>query len=623
MINVNQLTSELRMMPDQALQRMAMMYKNDPYIFPMVISEDMARKKLRQAAQAQAVQPQPTVRDQALMAIEQPPAPAPGIAALQAPNLANMADGGIAGADEIATYADGGDVVMAPGSTPSYQRTAMSPGMLDFAQHSEPVIRMAEGGVPGYAGEGRSLVRLDDYDPLTDILAAQGLRTPAGESYADMKARQRREKELAAAAEAEGRPLARGLRGIESAQMTPSPATYALQQGATALRRALYPTQEELGAAPAAKTSAAAPAAESAPRVPTMGGRSTGVGGPQVGEREAYAAARAAQNRPPAGEQPPAATGAPAFRSDSSLYSLDPAVLRKRAQGIAPTGEYEAMYKELERKELSGLEEREAERERNKPTGKARAGLEALLQEEGKGEAKEFSDAKAFALLSASLAVAAGESPNALTNIAKGLGVGAKEYQAAVKDLKKASRERRLMLADIEEARRLEARGDYDRAEDRKDRAEERRASIRRNTMQGIMGLRLNQDQIAAGFAKAAQEGGIRRDIAGLELGAAQSRLAQQLAAPTGEMRLMAALDPTGMGNIAKGFEAAQQMRREPMTREKLYLEYTKNPLADPAKFGEYVKEYERQFGPLGGTTGAAPQSADSTGFRVVGVRNP
>jgi hypothetical protein len=127
-ININQLTSELRMMPDQALQRMAQMYKQDPYIFPMVIAEDMARKKMRQAAQAQMAQgPQPKVADQALMSMGQQPQAAPGIAALQAPNMQNMADGGIAG------YADGGD----------------------FAQHSEPVVRMSGGGaVQRYQDEG-------------------------------------------------------------------------------------------------------------------------------------------------------------------------------------------------------------------------------------------------------------------------------------------------------------------------------------------------------------------------------------------------------------------------------------------------------------------------------------
>lgn len=168
MINVNQLTSELRMMPDQALQRMAMMYKNDPYIFPMVISEDMARKKLRQAAQADMYQPQPKVADQAIMSMgQQPqPMPAPGIAALQAPNMQGMADGGIAGYDDMATYADGGDVMMAPGSTSSYQRTSMSPGMLDFAQRSEPVVRMAGGGVPRYQAGGRSRNVLQQYEEL-------------------------------------------------------------------------------------------------------------------------------------------------------------------------------------------------------------------------------------------------------------------------------------------------------------------------------------------------------------------------------------------------------------------------------------------------------------------------
>jgi hypothetical protein len=48
-----QITTQLRMLPDQALQRVAMMYKQDPYILPLVVSEDMARKKMRAAAQAQ------------------------------------------------------------------------------------------------------------------------------------------------------------------------------------------------------------------------------------------------------------------------------------------------------------------------------------------------------------------------------------------------------------------------------------------------------------------------------------------------------------------------------------------------------------------------------------------
>lgn len=164
MINVNQFTEQLRMMPDQALQRVAMMYKNDPYILPLVVSEDMARKKLRMAAQAQMAQPQPKVVDQAIMAMGQQPQAAPGLAALRAPNMETMADGGIAG------YADGGD--------------------MDFVDHNEPVVRYADGGAvqrfqqggqpryPGmmqYQGAGDTLLpRTTGYEgmSITEFLSA-------------------------------------------------------------------------------------------------------------------------------------------------------------------------------------------------------------------------------------------------------------------------------------------------------------------------------------------------------------------------------------------------------------------------------------------------------------------
>jgi len=138
MMNINQLTEQLRMLPDQALQRVAMMYKQDPYIFPMVISESMARKKLRMAAQAQGGPqgPQPKVADQALMSMAEPP-PNAGLPGLPAPNMQNMADGGIAG------YADEAD--------------------MDFAQRSEPVVKMADGGVARYR-TGGSTVR--DFEAL-------------------------------------------------------------------------------------------------------------------------------------------------------------------------------------------------------------------------------------------------------------------------------------------------------------------------------------------------------------------------------------------------------------------------------------------------------------------------
>lgn len=119
--NSEKITSQIAMLPDQALKQMAMMHKNDPYVLPLIISEDGRRKQMRQAAQAQmAGMPQPKVADAALAQMGQLPEEQ-GIGMLPAPNMQTMADGGIAG------YGDE-----------------------DVVQRSEPVVRMAAGGVPGY-----------------------------------------------------------------------------------------------------------------------------------------------------------------------------------------------------------------------------------------------------------------------------------------------------------------------------------------------------------------------------------------------------------------------------------------------------------------------------------------
>ena len=129
--NSEKITSQIAMLPDAALKQMAMMHKSDPYVLPLIISEDGRRKQMRQAAQAQmAGMPQPKVADAALAQMGQLPEEQ-GIGALPAPNMQRMADGGIAG------YGDD-------------QEGMAQGGMFDFAQRSEPVLRMAGGGIPGY-----------------------------------------------------------------------------------------------------------------------------------------------------------------------------------------------------------------------------------------------------------------------------------------------------------------------------------------------------------------------------------------------------------------------------------------------------------------------------------------
>jgi len=133
--NSEKITSQIAMLPDAALKQMAMMHKNDPYVLPLIISEDGRRKQMRQAAQAQmAGMPQPKVADAALAQMGQLPEEQ-GIAQLPTPNMQRMADGGIAGyEDDEEGMATGG-----------------MGGMFNFAQQSEPVMRMSGGGMPGYA----------------------------------------------------------------------------------------------------------------------------------------------------------------------------------------------------------------------------------------------------------------------------------------------------------------------------------------------------------------------------------------------------------------------------------------------------------------------------------------
>lgn len=135
--NSEKITSQLATLPDQALKQMAMMHKADPYVLPLIISEDGRRKQMRQAAQAQMAMPQPKVADAALAQMGSLPEQQ-GIAQLPTPNIQGMADGGIAG------YDDGGVAQNA------VQQGGGPAGQLPF--NSEPVIRMAGGGATKMSG---------------------------------------------------------------------------------------------------------------------------------------------------------------------------------------------------------------------------------------------------------------------------------------------------------------------------------------------------------------------------------------------------------------------------------------------------------------------------------------
>ena len=158
-IDQRDITSQLRMMDDRALQQYAAMHKADPYIFPLAFQESQNRQKVRMSGQAQmAGQEQPKVADAALMAMTPQ---AQGISNLPAPNMQRMADGGIAGyEDDEEGMATGG-----------------MGGMFNFAQQSEPVVRMSGGGhIPRYQGvpieDGGDGSMVDEFKGVDDQIAA-------------------------------------------------------------------------------------------------------------------------------------------------------------------------------------------------------------------------------------------------------------------------------------------------------------------------------------------------------------------------------------------------------------------------------------------------------------------
>ena len=142
---IDALTTMLAGMDARGRQNYAAQHRNDPAVVATAVHVNNTVKAAERAKAMQAAGPMPTVVDQNLAAMTSAPAPAPvaqtqlpenqGIAQIPTPNIQTLADGGIAGyEDDEEGMATGG-----------------MGGMFNFAQQSEPVVRMAEGGMPGYA----------------------------------------------------------------------------------------------------------------------------------------------------------------------------------------------------------------------------------------------------------------------------------------------------------------------------------------------------------------------------------------------------------------------------------------------------------------------------------------
>ena len=171
---------------------------------------------------------------------------------------------------------------------------------------------------------------------------------------------------------------------------------------------------------------------------------------------------------------------------------------------------------------LKGSEEREGRLQEaisaNRLQGKPFEEYAAQLRKEAEQAGAEKEDAKNMALVKAGLAIMGGTSPYALQNIGKGAMVGVEDYQAAMKDLKRAERERTKEFANIEQARRAEERGDLERRD-----AALVRASEAADRRQGLVtdarvkvGMQEQQQQFDAWRTQA--QIAAQRDIANAQL---------------------------------------------------------------------------------------------------------
>jgi hypothetical protein len=529
--DVNLITKTLAsLQPDSALQQYAMLHKNNPYILSLAKSESDRRKSLRTAAQGQVGQ-QPTVADQSIAGM----APAPmmaqqqlpenqGIAQIPAPNIQSMADGGIAG------YGDGDDVPRQNGMAQG--------GMYDFAQRSEPVVRMSGGGaVQKFAGKGESLVRTTDGGKTWFLDIPKTIRDPSVPYYrlipnpaarlADMKFPSKAaalEAATTASTKFSSAPGAEPYSTVLGAALPTVSNTFYEKDGTQSTRLANKPVSE-LAADRERFGKTEQTATFQGPDYPIVPRFQPGVSDAFVPPAAATtSAAVAPPGAVPPGAVPPGAVP-PGAAPAAAVPPAAPAPQAALPTGIAtikqPTAEdataasnkffdADALTRRLdqqrmqERQDIAGQKEtRLAQLDAfNKEKGPAFAGYEKLLQKEELQDATDKEKSGLMSLMKGFLAMAAGESPNAATNIAKGAMVGLGDYGDALKEFKKAAKERTKAMADIENARRAEGRDDFKSQQMYEEKADTRMAESDRAFTNAVTQITGKKGEIASGIYK-------------------------------------------------------------------------------------------------------------------------
>jgi hypothetical protein len=212
---------------------------------------------------------------------------------------------------------------------------------------------------------------------------------------------------------------------------------------------------------------------------------------------------------------------------------------------------------------------------------------ETRLQKEEAEATTDKDKAVGMSIFKAGLAMMSGTSQNAFENIGKGAMVGLEDQQAALKDFKKAQRERDKAFGDIEAARLADKRGDLKTKLELENRAADRNAAAEGKMVDGIATLfstnktnargiyqtgieQANQNQRTQAQINADMQRQGMSDAAALqrvniqEAGAA-SRTNAQLSAPPAEARMamMLGTGNTDSARLESGLKKIQDLQSD------------------------------------------------------------
>jgi len=162
---------------------------------------------------------------------------------------------------------------------------------------------------------------------------------------------------------------------------------------------------------------------------------------------------------------------------------------------------------------------------------------EERLQKEETEAATDKDKAMGMSIFKAGLAMMSGTSQNAFENIGKGALAGLDDYQTALKDFKKAQRERDKAFGDIEQARLADKRGDLKTKLELESRAADRNAAAEGKFVDGIASLFKTNKENALGIYKTGIEQTNQNLRSMYEQGEATKRTAMQVNALSGRER--------------------------------------------------------------------------------------